>query len=613
MERTLVRRIATDILTLLALLSVVSPGSPASATDVLSRWEWDGVPRVVAVGDVHGSLDNLIVILKSSELLDGNLAWSGGASHLVLNGDLIDKGRSDRGVLDLARRLKSEAEAAGGRVHVVLGNHEAMNLDGNLRYVSKESFAEFANLERRSDRNRSWMAYKQGYRRDQILRLRKAFDEQHPPGYFGRLRALAPDGEYGSWLLLQPAAIKINGIVFVHGGLTPKIAAKGLNGINEEVHNTLRTGSRSGDWNQGPLWYRGNSLQNERIERGPLAQVLESLDARAMVVAHTPTGSRRVTSRFNGTLYRTDVGMVYGAHPQALVFEQDEAWVFDSVSFSRSRPPLEAPQGEHWSGIYTELQDEFLEKFLAKARIVERYDLRRGSRNFSLLELHSDGLDLRAVFQFVEEGPASSTPPESLNPRRYQHEVAAYRLSRELGLDIVPVTVLREVDGKPGAISIWAEAAIDLPYIRDHGRWELVQGLEAQVSTARIFTALVGTRDRADSAKMLLPTERRILVADNSKGFPLYSDIEDFLMTEIEGIDFNPCALNASLEFELRALDTDRLTTLLGDLLSNEQIVAIIQRRDRIISACASREEARDAGLPAPGKPKVPQSATTTE
>ena len=137
---------------------------------------------MVSVGDVHGSPGNLILILKSSGLLDGNLAWTGGTSHLVLNGDLIDKGSSDRGVLDLVRRLQSEAEAAGGRVHVVLGNHEAMNLDGNLRYVSKESFAEFADLEEKSHRRRAWKDFKDGYRRDQFLLLRRAFDEQHPPG-----------------------------------------------------------------------------------------------------------------------------------------------------------------------------------------------------------------------------------------------------------------------------------------------------------------------------------------------------------------------------------------------------------------------------------------------
>jgi hypothetical protein len=292
--------------------------------------------------------------------------------------------------------------------------------------------------------------------------------------------------------------------------------------------------------------------------------------------------------------------MAYGARPQALVFEQEEAWAFDPATFGRSRPLLEAPQGEHWSGIYTELEDEFLEKFLAKANVIERHDLQRGSRNFRLLELQKDGLDLRAVFQFVEEKPSASTPPESVNPRRYQHEVAAYRLSRELGLDIVPVTVLREVDGQRGAISIWPESAIDLPYIRSHGRWELLQGLEAQVSTARIFTALIGTRDRADGAKMLLPPERRILVADNSKGFPLNPEVEDLLVTEIEGFRFDPCALDASLEFGLRALNADRLKTLLGGLLSNEQVESLVQRRNRLISTCASRDGAKAAGLQSP-------------
>ena len=86
------RRIATNTLTLLALLSVACLAGPAPTTEGSSRWEWDGVARVVAVGDVHGSPGNLILILKSSGLLDGNLAWTGGASHLVLNGDLIDRG-----------------------------------------------------------------------------------------------------------------------------------------------------------------------------------------------------------------------------------------------------------------------------------------------------------------------------------------------------------------------------------------------------------------------------------------------------------------------------------------------------------------------------------------
>ena len=148
----------------------------------------------------------------------------------------------------------------------------------------------------------------------------------------------------GVWLLEQPTVVKVNGVVFVHGGLTEEVSALGLAGINRGVREGLLKRLKRGrptdalpfaPW--GPLWYRGYSLENERIVRDSLSEVLERLGARALVVAHTPTKSGRVTARFNGRLYRTDVGMGYGADPEALVFEGEEAWVFDPETFARSR------------------------------------------------------------------------------------------------------------------------------------------------------------------------------------------------------------------------------------------------------------------------------------
>jgi len=553
-----------------------------------SGWQWDDVGEIVAVGDVHGAVEKLILLLQSTGLVDGNLSWTGRDRHLVLNGDLVDRGWADRAVLDLARRLQQEAEQAGGRVHILLGNHEVMNLVGDLRYVSVESFAEFADLERPSDREAGWSEFKRKYQ-GQRIRVQEAFDQERPPGYFGRLHAMAPDGEYGSWLAMQPAAIKINGFVFVHGGLTPEVAALGLDGINERMREAIAKGgtkSTTGHLTRGPLWYRGNSLENERIERRPLAEALRSLDARGLVVGHTPTASRTITSRFKQTLYRTDVGLGYGAAPLALIIEGEEAWAFDPATFSRLRPLQESPQGEHWSNISSDLPDEYLETYLALADITDKQAIERGGRRFKLLELEHDGVELRAVFQFVEERPSRDAAVDAVNPRRFQHEIAAYRLSRELGLDAVPVTVARKVGGKRGAISIWPEAAIDLPYIRDHGRWDLLRGLERQIGTLRLFSALVGSRDRLDAAKMLVPPERRILIADSSKGFPLTDDVDDFLVDEVEGFEIYPCRMNASFELRLRALETTRLTELLGDLLSDEQIEALVARRDRLLSTC---------------------------
>jgi len=100
-------------------------GSPAAAEHP-SEWEWSGVRRVVAVGDVHGSHYRLVMLLRGAGLVDAKLAWSGGVDHLVLCGDLLDRGPQERPLMDLVRRLQSQAEAAGGHVHVLLGNHEAM-------------------------------------------------------------------------------------------------------------------------------------------------------------------------------------------------------------------------------------------------------------------------------------------------------------------------------------------------------------------------------------------------------------------------------------------------------------------------------------------------------
>ena len=143
------------ILSVLALAPAVlasTPDDPGAS----APWEWTGVERIVAVGDVSGALAPLIDLLEGVGLLDGELRWTGGETHLVFVGDLVDRGDQDREVLDLVRRLQGEAAAAGGRVHALLGNHEAMNMMRDLRYVSEASFAAFAEDELPEDRQRAW-------------------------------------------------------------------------------------------------------------------------------------------------------------------------------------------------------------------------------------------------------------------------------------------------------------------------------------------------------------------------------------------------------------------------------------------------------------------------
>ncbi|MGH9463306.1 MAG: metallophosphoesterase, partial [Vicinamibacteria bacterium] len=185
-----------------------------------SKWEWDEVPRIVAMGDVHGHLDKLTAILKGTGIIDSELKWSGASDHVVLCGDLVDRGPDDRETLDFLQRLQKEAERQGGRVHALVGNHDLMNLVRDYRFVAPESYQDFAEDERSKDREAAWEVFRQ-FTEDIPEEQKKAtFDEQFPPGYFAHQRAFGSEGKYGSWLAKQPIIIKINGVVFLHGGLT---------------------------------------------------------------------------------------------------------------------------------------------------------------------------------------------------------------------------------------------------------------------------------------------------------------------------------------------------------------------------------------------------------
>src|SRR5262249_34849479 len=105
---------------------------------------FDGVKRIVAFGDIHGDYDRLVELLRTAQLVDNKNKWIGNKSHLVLCGDDVDRGTSTAKVLDLLMALEPQALKAGGEIHTLIGNHEAMNLYGDLRYVTKEDFAGFA-------------------------------------------------------------------------------------------------------------------------------------------------------------------------------------------------------------------------------------------------------------------------------------------------------------------------------------------------------------------------------------------------------------------------------------------------------------------------------------
>ena len=102
-----------------------------------------GVSRIVAVGDVHGDFAQFTTVLRQAGVIDAKNRWAGGQTHLVQAGDVPDRGPDSRQVMDLLMELTPQAEKAGGQVHALIGNHEAMRALGDLRYVSPGEYEAF--------------------------------------------------------------------------------------------------------------------------------------------------------------------------------------------------------------------------------------------------------------------------------------------------------------------------------------------------------------------------------------------------------------------------------------------------------------------------------------
>src|SRR5271169_5444202 len=206
-------------------------------------------PLLVAIGDVHGDFDDFCAILQRVELIDEQRHWTGGKATLVQLGDLIDRGPRPREVLDLMISLDEQAAKAGGQVVSLLGNHEVMNLMGDLRYVSVGNYASFVDSEsekRQTNALQKYMAWRKHH--PQLLaelnqpvlpETEAEWMTRHPPGFVEHRDAFSPNGIYGKWLRQRSAVAKIGGVIFLHGGINPDLTSLELDQINERIRSEI--------------------------------------------------------------------------------------------------------------------------------------------------------------------------------------------------------------------------------------------------------------------------------------------------------------------------------------------------------------------------------------
>ena len=226
----------------LLLLALPGTASPAPCKDQTTR------NRVVAIADVHGGLKQFLAILRQTGLVDEENRWVGGCSTLIQVGDLIDRGAHDRAVLDLIMDLQKNAPRQGGQVLVAIGNHEVMNVMGDLCYVTRQSYAFFADPEtekRRKAALKQYRAYlKQRARFFGEPELDVDVDEarwldDHPPGFFEHRKAFSARGKYGKWIRKGSAVVRHGKILYLHGGLSPDITMP-VEKLNQRIRQELK-------------------------------------------------------------------------------------------------------------------------------------------------------------------------------------------------------------------------------------------------------------------------------------------------------------------------------------------------------------------------------------
>ena len=305
--------------------------------------------RVVAIADIHGDLDAFVGILQRAGLVDTNIRWSARNTTLVQTGDFLDRGPKARAAMDLLMALQKDAPRQGGRVIVLMGNHEAMNIYGDLRYVTPDDYASFADSKSENRRKSAFAAYAE---------LNKDASEaewmnSHPPGFIEHREAFGSDGKYGKWLRSLQAVARVNDSIFLHGGLHPQFASWKVEKINDVVAaeikafdaykkfmieqkialpfytlDELTTAANAavekkvdvlkdflglGGWlsihPDGPLWFRGYAQWSD-AEGAPQIQTLtEAFGVARFVVGHTPQAGQ-IAERFGGKVYLIDTGML---------------------------------------------------------------------------------------------------------------------------------------------------------------------------------------------------------------------------------------------------------------------------------------------------------------
>jgi hypothetical protein len=596
------------LLTFLLLLALALPAEEIP-------YAWTGVDRVVAVADIHGDYEQFVYILAHPQvaIIDNDLRWTGGRAHFVQLGDVADRGPDARKIYEMLMRLEKEAAAAGGLVHMLLGNHEEMNITGIAldypSYVTVEQFVSFLPGDFRKAREAE---YAKTLPPDERKRaLIEGFDVAADQGIYEywqkvitgkdpearRAYVLGFNDAVGDWLLRKNTVVKINDVIYVHGGLSEAFSKWPLREINTVVRTELayfqgvmrnpQQTSRAFRpkivYNtEGPLWFR-SLAETGKAAQSEVDRILANLGAKAMVIGHnyfsykggrSPVVAKANVARFQDKVWIMDTGIAgsysgsYGGVPSALIYEKGEfrLWGETEEVAARSgiRPPPLKP-----------MTHREMETFLRTAAITGRGPGPGGRTDAWRLSLDSRAVVLSALFKYVDRrrpGPLADS---------YRYDLAAYALGKYLDVGFVPPIVERTVEGIPGAVQIFVPNAMSAVERKETNAALLdAEAFEEVMADLLVFQNLAYDDCHNERDTLISRDDGRVYRIDFSEAF-----------APEKGLPARCPILRCSrlLFRKLQAWDDMTVAEYVGRYLDPQEIAALNARRRAVVHAIEIR------------------------
>jgi hypothetical protein len=220
-----------------------------------------------------------------------------------------------------------------------------------------------------------------------------------------------------------------------------------------------------------------------------------------------------------------------------------------------------------------------MEQFLLRAKIVRSRPIGTGVTGSLRATLSNGTLTHDAQIQYVNQTrPLFQAPgvAAELNFKdAYRYNIAGYRLAVLLGLDNVPMSVERRVDGKGAAVTWWIDDVMmdEKERLAKEARGPDPERTAMQTHIMRVFDELISNRDR-NMGNLVWTSDWKMWMIDHTRAFRLGDELQ------------RPAALlrvERSLLENMRRLTSAEVAKAVGSHLTRAEVGAVIERRDVIV------------------------------